>query len=67
MVKTLKVEGMTCGHCKMRVEKALNAVKGVENATVNLEAKEVTINISEDINDQTLIDAVTDAGYEVIK
>lgn len=67
MVKTLKVEGMTCGHCKMRVEKALNAVKGVENATVNLEAKEVTINMSEDINEQTLIDAVTDAGYEVIK
>lgn len=67
MVKTLKVEGMTCGHCKMRVEKALNAVKGVENATVNLETKEVSINMSEDINEQTLIDAVTDAGYEVIK
>lgn len=67
MVKILKVEGMTCGHCKMRVEKALNAVNGVENATVNLEAKEVAIKMQEDINEQMLINAITEAGYEVVK
>ncbi len=67
MVKVLKVDGMTCGHCKARVEKALNAVSGVESAAVNLETKEVSINMSEDINEQILVDAVTEAGYEVIK
>ena len=67
MIKTLKVEGMSCGHCKARVEKALNAVEGVENASVNLETKEVTIKLNKDINDETLISAVTDEGYEVIK
>ncbi len=67
MVKTLKVEGMTCGHCKARVEKALNALSGVVSAEVNLEAKEVTVNMSTDIGEQTLINAITDAGYEVVK
>lgn len=67
MVKVLKVEGMSCGHCKARVEKAINALSGVVSATVDLEAKEVTVNMSTDIGEQTLINAITDAGYEVIK
>ena len=37
MKKTLKIEGMMCGHCKMRVEKALGAVDGVSSVEVNLE------------------------------
>ena len=39
MKKILKVEGMTCGHCKAAVEKALKAVDGVEDAVVSLEER----------------------------
>ncbi|HUS90171.1 MAG TPA: cation transporter, partial [Desulfosporosinus sp.] len=39
----LKVEGMTCNHCKMRAEKALLGVSGVESVKVDLMAKEAVV------------------------
>ena len=47
---TLKIEGMMCGHCRARVEKALKAVPGVQAVEVSLEAKtaEVTGSASEE-------------------
>ena len=65
MTKTMTVEGMSCGHCSSRVEGALNAIEGV-TATVNLEAKTATVELSNDIPDDTLRKAVEDAGYEVV-
>ncbi|MDD4842944.1 MAG: heavy metal translocating P-type ATPase [Anaerotignum sp.] len=65
MKKVLKIEGMTCGHCTARVEKALNGIDGV-TAQVSLEDKSATVNLSKDIDDETLISTVTDAGYEVV-
>ena len=65
MNKQFIVEGMTCGHCKKRVEDALNAVNGV-NASVNLEAKTVSVELSSDISDQTIKDLITNAGYTVV-
>ncbi|WP_088186441.1 heavy metal-associated domain-containing protein [Desulfosporosinus sp. FKA] len=58
---TLKVEGMTCNHCKMHVEKALSGVNGVEKASVDL-AKGVAIVIG-NASREDLVKAVTDAGY----
>ena len=37
--ETIKVEGMSCGHCEMRVKKAVEAVEGVQKAEVNLQNK----------------------------
>ena len=65
MTKTMTVEGMSCGHCSARVEKALNAIDGV-TAAVNLEAKTATINLTAEVSDDTLRKAVEDAGYEVV-
>ncbi|NLM50411.1 MAG: heavy-metal-associated domain-containing protein [Clostridiaceae bacterium] len=65
MKKVLKIEGMTCGHCKARVEKALNEIPGV-SAKVNLAKKEAVLKIDEGISDQRLIDAVQEAGYKVL-
>ena len=59
----MKIEGMACGHCSARVEKALNAIDGV-SATVDLEAKTASITLIKPVDDQVLIKAVTDAGYE---
>ena len=62
--KILKVEGMSCGHCSARVEKALNAIDGVE-ATVNLEGKSAEVTLSKEVSDETLKWAVEEAGYKV--
>lgn len=66
MNKTLKVEGMTCGHCKAAVEKALKSVEGVENAVVDLESKSANVTLTKEVNDDVLKKAVEDAGYEVV-
>ncbi|MCT7574543.1 heavy metal translocating P-type ATPase [Aliarcobacter butzleri] len=67
MQKILKVDGMTCGHCKARVEKVVSAIDGVDSVEVDLASKNVTVKMSKDISEQTLSDVIVDAGYEVIK
>ncbi|MDO5713839.1 MAG: heavy metal translocating P-type ATPase [Tissierellia bacterium] len=62
----LHVEGMTCTHCKKRVEDALNKLEGV-SAEVNLEKKEVYVDYPEEMDTSTLEKEVTRAGYEIIK
>jgi Cu+-exporting ATPase len=66
MKKILKVEGMSCGHCKAAVEKALKAVDGVEDAVVSLEEKTAQVTLNKEVPDHVLTKAVTDAGYEVV-
>ena len=65
MTKTMSINGMMCAHCQAHVEKALNAIDGVE-AKVNLEAKTDTLTLSKDVSDDVLRGAVTEAGYEVV-
>lgn len=65
MTKTMSINGMMCAHCQAHVEKALNAIDGVE-AKVNLEAKTATLTLSKDVSDDVLRGAVTEAGYEVV-
>ncbi|MBC1730806.1 CopZ family metallochaperone [Listeria seeligeri] len=63
---TLKIEGMTCGHCEARVEKALAEVDGVTNAKVSLEEGTATVEFETGkVTEDSLINAVEDAGYEV--
>lgn len=65
MEKIMKIEGMSCGHCSARVEKALNEIDGV-SAHVSLEDKTAAITLSHEVDDDVLRKAVTDAGYEVV-
>lgn len=64
MEKTIAIEGMMCGHCTARVEKALNELEGV-TATVDLEKKCADVTLSKEVSDEALTKAITDAGYEV--
>ncbi len=57
----LKVTGMTCNHCVMHTKKALEAVAGVENADVNLEAG--SAKVTGTAEPDALINAVKEAGY----
>lgn len=60
----LKVEGMSCNHCKMNVEKALKALTGVNNVQVDLDNKEVIVTGSADRIQ--LANAIEEAGYDVV-
>lgn len=62
---SLKVEGMTCGHCVMRVTKALEAVEGVKKAKVDLAKNEaVVIFDGAKVKNEVLIKIVEEAGYK---
>ena len=63
MTTTLSIEGMMCGHCQARVEKALKEVAGVTEVTVNLENKNAVV--TGEASADVLKQAVVDAGYEV--
>lgn len=64
MKKTMKIEGMMCSHCTGRVERALNALEGVE-AAVSLEDKAAYLTITKEVSDETLKKTVEDEGYQV--
>jgi copper ion binding protein len=62
--KTLQIKGMSCGHCSARVEKALNAIDGVQ-AEVSLESNSAKLTLTKDVSDETLKTAIDNVGYEV--
>lgn len=64
--KTIKIEGMMCDHCVAHVTEALSGVKGVENVQVNLKDGTATLDAGFLVKDETLSNAVTDAGYKVV-
>ena len=63
MKKNLTVTGMTCAACSARVEKVTKAVPGVKNAEVNLLAGKMTVEVEDEAVLQSIIKAVSDAGY----
>ncbi len=63
MTKKFKVEGMMCMHCVAHVKAALEGVAGVAQAEVDLKKKTALVTLSEDVPSETLIAAVTEAGY----
>ncbi|MBO5069828.1 MAG: heavy metal translocating P-type ATPase, partial [Roseburia sp.] len=65
MEKTLKIEGMMCGHCEMHVKKALEAIDGVTEASVSHETGTAVVTLQKDVSDDCLKQAVVDQGYEV--
>ena len=67
MTKTIIIEGMMCAHCTGRVQKALEALTGVESVVMSLESKSAEVTLGEDVPEETLKAAVTEAGYEVVE
>ncbi len=59
----LKVEGMTCGHCVGRVQKALDTAPGVVAAKVDLASATATVRIGAGVETAVLVAAVEKAGY----
>ena len=65
MEKTLKIEGMMCGHCEMHTKKALEALDGVTEASVSHKTGTAIVTLEKDISDDILKQAVADQGYKV--
>ncbi len=65
MVKVLDVEGMMCANCQAHVKKALEQVAGVTAVSVSLDDKQASVTMESEVADETLCQAVAEAGYEV--
>ena len=65
-VKVIEIEGMSCNHCKMSVEKVLGALDGVESVEVSLENKNAKITCSKELSDDKIKEAIKEEGFEVV-
>lgn len=65
-IANLNVEGMSCSHCENSVKKAVGALAGVDNVTVDLKGKKVSVGYDPGkVSLQTIKDAIEDQGYDV--
>ena len=65
-IKVIEIEGMSCNHCKMSVEKVLGALDGVESVEVSLENKNAKITCSKELSDDKIKEAIKEEGFEVV-
>lgn len=66
MQTTIKIKGMTCGHCEGRVNTELGKISGVTEVKAVAADGEAVITSSEALNTEEISQAVTTAGYKVI-
>ena len=67
MTKTMKIEGMMCGHCEAAVKKALEALPQVAEAAVSHENGTAVVTLNEAVADEVLKKAVEDKDYTVVE
>ena len=67
MEKSMKIEGMMCGHCEARVKKALEALPEVSAADVSHEKGTAVVTLSAALSDEALKKAVEDQDYKVLE
>lgn len=63
---TYTVKGMTCDHCAGSVTAEVNKIPGVTDVAVDVAAGKVTVTSAESLSDETVAEAVEEAGYEVV-
>lgn len=63
MKKVISVEGMSCEHCAASVKSALEQLDGVKSAKVDLKKKSATVKLTDEVADDVLKSAVTEAGF----
>ena len=66
MQKTMKIEGMMCGHCEARVKKVLEALPQVDEAEVSHTAGTAVVTLNAELDDETLKKTVEDQDYKVV-
>ena len=66
MKKIITIEGMSCGHCTGSVEKALRAMPGVTDVTVDLASKTATVEAQDSVSEAALTKTIIDTGFQVV-
>ena len=66
MKKTVKIEGMMCGHCEMSVRKALEAIDGIEQAVVSAQKGTAECTMSKDVNADVIRKAIEDRDFTFV-
>ena len=67
MTKTMKIEGMMCGHCEARVKKTLEAIPEVENADVSHETDSAVVTLNAPLDNEVLKNAIEAQDYKVVE
>ncbi len=65
-MKSIKIKGMSCGHCVMAVTKALGAIEGIKDVKVDLKSAEAIFDEVKTVDPQVIAAAVKKAGFEVV-
>ncbi len=65
-MKKIKVEGMSCRHCALAVQKTLEEIDGVENVNVDLEKGEAVFDETKDVSMDVVRERIKKAGYKVV-
>ena len=66
MTKTIRIEGMMCGHCSGTVTKALEQIEGVESAVVSHENGTAVVTLAKDVDTDVFKNAIEDKGYTFV-
>lgn len=66
MKKTIKINGMMCGHCEKAVRKALEAIDGVVSAVADHTKDIAVVELDKEVDNQLLIDAIVAEEFEVV-
>ncbi|EKU47141.1 copper ion binding protein [Staphylococcus massiliensis] len=64
--EVLRVDGMSCAHCKQAVEQSVGALQGVKKVTATPEKDEVVVSFEDPASINGIKGAIEDAGYEVV-
>jgi len=64
-MKSIKIKGMSCGHCVMAVTKALSAIDGIKDVKVDLKSAQATYEETKPVAASLIAEVVKKAGYEV--
>ena len=62
----IKIKGMSCNYCVMRVTKTLQSIEGIKNVQVDLDSSEATFDEARPVDRKVIEDEIRKAGYEVV-
>lgn len=66
IIKTIFIEGMSCGHCSKRVQETLKSINGVKAVSVSLEEKKAEVILKNEVENEILKTAIEEVGFKVI-
>lgn len=66
MKKIINIEGMSCGHCVGRINKALSAIEGLNGVDINLDEKRALVTLDQDVTDEKIKVEIENSGYKVV-